>query len=68
MTAVITLECDQEHGTHSMCATRTSFKTTDAETAREVAGQLGWRTYANGKDYCPGCSGSGPRGSGRRRR
>lgn len=68
MTAVITLECDQERGMHSMCATRLSFKTTDAEAAREAAGQLGWRTHANGKDYCPGCSGSGQRGSGRRRR
>lgn len=64
MTALITLECDRAHDAHSMCARRTSFKAADVATARAAAGQLGWLSHTGGKDYCPGCSGTGPHGSG----
>lgn len=64
MTALITLECDQLHSSQSMCARRTSFKAADVATARAAADQLGWRSHPDSTDYCPGCSGTGPHGSG----
>lgn len=58
MTARIILHCDRTFDAHSMCPKQEQFQATDVESAREIAGDQGWRTHPDGKDYCPGCSGA----------
>jgi hypothetical protein len=56
VSARIVLYCNRE----SQYGTCMAQVITDAHTipeAREAAGRIGWRAHANGRDYCPGCSG-----------
>lgn len=56
MSAAITLHCDREWQ-YGGCPARLYTDAATIAEARTAGDRHGWRTGADGRDYCPTCSG-----------
>jgi hypothetical protein len=57
VSARVVLYCDREFQ-YGTCAAQLLTDASSIPEAREAAGRIGWRAHPNGRDYCPGHSGS----------